>query len=283
MQARIIVLGGTGFIGRNICAQMRARDFEVLAFGSGDFDLSVDASILELASHVNEGDRVVAAFAKAPARTEEDLFLNIEMTRRFIAAVSAKSPGYVLNVSSDAIYCDSMQPLNEASISAPTSFHGTMHCVREKMIDSGFSCDVGHLRPTLVYGADDPHGGYGPNKFIKDAKGSQTVSLFGEGEERRDHIHVEDVSYIATEMIALSYGGAVNAVTGELISFAQIAEMVINKFGPNCELQKISRSGAMPHNGYRAFDNSCATKLMRDRSFITLRQYIQGTPGLAKI
>jgi len=41
------------------------------------------------------------------------------------------------------------------------------------------------LRPTLVYGAGDPHNGYGPNRFRRLASANQPIVLFGEGEERR--------------------------------------------------------------------------------------------------
>jgi nucleoside-diphosphate-sugar epimerase len=37
----------------------------------------------------------------------------------------------------------------------------------------------------------DPHNGYGPNRFRRLAAGGEEIVLFGEGEERRDHVQVE--------------------------------------------------------------------------------------------
>ena len=34
------------------------------------------------------------------------------------------------------------------------------------------------VRPTLVYGSNDPHDGYGPNKFIRNAQSKKYIKLF---------------------------------------------------------------------------------------------------------
>ena len=49
------------------------------------------------------------------------------------------------------------------------------------------------MRPTLIYGKKDPHNGYGPNKFLRKISSNQNIDLFGKGEERRDHVYIEDV------------------------------------------------------------------------------------------
>ena len=57
------------------------------------------------------------------------------------------------------------------------------------------------IRPTLVYGPNDPHNGYGPNKFIRDAKKGNCINLFGKGEERRDHIFINDLTFMVYQII----------------------------------------------------------------------------------
>ena len=39
-----------------------------------------------------------------------------------------------------------------------------------------------YLRPTLIYGNGDTHGGYGPNKFLQ--LKNKDIILFGKGEEK---------------------------------------------------------------------------------------------------
>ena len=72
-----------------------------------------------------------------------------------------------------------------------------MHIVRENILKNNFSYQkLLILRPTLVYGKNDPHNGYGPNKFNRDSKLNKKILIFGKGEELRDHIDVNDVAKI---------------------------------------------------------------------------------------
>ena len=48
-----------------------------------------------------------------------------------------------------------------------------------------FTGPLALIRPTLVHGLDDPHNGYGPNRFRRLAATGREIVLFGEGEERR--------------------------------------------------------------------------------------------------
>ena len=102
---------------------------------------------------------------------------------------------HVINISSDAVYSDSKKPLNENSLTYPESLHGLMHLNREillrQVVDHKYFVT---LRPTLIYGSEDPHNGYGPNSFMRLVKSNKNIKLFGEGEELRDHVYVEDVA-----------------------------------------------------------------------------------------
>ncbi len=68
------------------------------------------------------------------------------------------------------------------------------------------------MRPTLVYGHHDPHDGYGPNKFIRCAQLNKKIILFGKGEEKRDHINVDNVASIVYTVVINKIDGVVNAV-----------------------------------------------------------------------
>jgi nucleoside-diphosphate-sugar epimerase len=89
---------------------------------------------------------------------------------------------------------DSAEPISESSCAEPGSLHGAMHLTREVMLRSEFSGPLAFVRPTLTYGIDDPHNGYGPNRFRRLAAAGKDLTLFGEGEEQRDHIAVADIA-----------------------------------------------------------------------------------------
>ena len=111
--------------------------------------------------------------------------------------------------------------INEKSETKPSSFHGFMHLIRENMLNE-LDCLKSFIRPTLVYGKNDPHNGYGPNKFIRCAQKNEKIIMFGKGEERRDHIHVDNVADIVFHTTINQIGGIINAVSGNVISFYDI-------------------------------------------------------------
>ena len=84
----------------------------------------------------------------------------------------------------------------------------------------------------------------------------KNITIFGNGEEKRDHIYIEDVIYIIMECLTKKGKGIINVVTGQVSSFRKIAKLV-NKITKNKKIiKKLKRNGPMPHNGYRPFNNS---------------------------
>ena len=138
------------------------------------------------------------------------------MIEAMAQALTAQPVAHVVNIGSDAVYADSMDPLDEASCASPGSLHGIMHLAREVMLgDAAGDTPFASLRPTLIYGADDPHNGYGPNRFRRLAAEGHDIVLFGNGEERRDHVWVEDVAELASRMVQHKSQGVLNAATGD--------------------------------------------------------------------
>jgi nucleoside-diphosphate-sugar epimerase len=110
------------------------------------------------------------------------------------------------------------------------------------------------LRPTLVYGAGDPHNGYGPNKFRRQANRGEPIVLFGEGEEVRDHVDVDDIARITSLVLDRRSSGVLNIATGNVASFRTVAEKVAALAPRRVAITGSPRNGPMPHNGYRPFD-----------------------------
>ena len=114
------------------------------------------------------------------------------------------------------------------------------------------------LRPTLIYGAADPHNGYRPNRFSRLARSREPIRLFGKGEERRDHVSIDGVAELTTRVIYRRSVGVLNIATGTVTSFREIAEMVLRISNWPVPIEEVPRTGPMPHNGYRAFDRRVA-------------------------
>lgn len=252
---KIVVIGGAGFVGNAIGTELRKTQNAVCQLSRKDVDLLSSEAVSTLSSWINDGDVVVVAAAIAPAKNSSDLKANITLAQNIADALSGKKIRYFLNISSDAVYADSTLPLTENTPTAPSSFHGLMHLTRE-LIFSELGCPTGTLRPTLIYGDGDPHNGYGPNRFLRLARKNEDIDLFGHGEEIRDHVFISDVANLAKEMIAASIECTLNAVSGDAISFMEVAEVIVSKAVSKSKIATNLRVGPMPHNGLRTFDNS---------------------------
>jgi len=110
------------------------------------------------------------------------------------------------------------------------------------------------VRPTLIYGPRDPHNGYGPNRFRRLATKGEEIVLFGEGEEERDHVFVDDVAELVVRVLGLGSTGVLNAASGDVHSFRAVADLAVEIAGSASRIRGTSRNGPMPHNGYRPFD-----------------------------
>jgi len=273
---RVVVIGAAGFVGGALLRRLQSTGVDTLPLRRQDIDLLADDAAARLAGLFRSDDAVVAIAAKAPCKTPRQLLENMTMTTAMVEALAQSPVAHVINISSDAVYPDEPVPLTEQVPAAPTTLHGVMHLAREIAFQSSVKGPLAILRPTLLYGADDPHNGYGPNQFRRLANTGKNITLFGEGEERRDHVLVDDVAEIIFRVIAMRSTGILNIATGDVHSFADIARQVVTLAAKPVAISTSPRAGPMPHNGYRPFDIAACRTAFPDFRYTPLAQ------GLAK-
>ncbi len=265
--SRVVVLGGKGFIGGAITKALVEQHIDVLSIGSDDIDLTKKEASEKLLDVIRETDVLVFVSAKAPCKNLDMMIDNTLMAAAVCRVLEAKPLSHLIYISSDAVYKDSNNSLTETSCAEPGAIHGVMHLVREVALRQSFSGSYAIVRPTLVYGMNDPHNGYGPNRFRRLASEGKEIVLFGEGEERRDHVDVEDVANLVLRIILRKSEGVINAVSGDVVSFRELAEYSAAAFNPIVKVVGTPRSGSMPHNGYRPFDNALVSNAFPGFSF----------------
>lgn len=269
-EKRYFVFGANGFVGNAIASSLEKRFLKTIRITRNEHDF-LSSSIWNQIDEIKETDILVFAAAQVPVRNFHDFRNNISMIENFLLNFARKGPRYVINISSDAVYSDSFEPISELSPLGPQSLHGSMHLVRELALNESFGEHVLHVRPTLIFGPNDPHGGYGPNKFMRDAITKGSISLYGRGEEIRDHIFVDDVGEIVAMAGIKEVTGVLNATTGKELTFMQIAETIAKQV-TDATIQFIPRNGALPHLGMRTFSNKRLRELMPEFKFISLEE-----------
>ena len=273
---RTVVIGAAGFVGSAIVERLQAEGASVVGVSRRQVDLQAPGAADRLRAMLQPGDAIVAVAARAPCKNLSMLIDNMVITQTMLDALAGAEPSHVVNISSDAVYPDEPLPLSEATPAAPSTFHGVMHLVREIAFRETVKAPLAILRPSLLYGAADPHNGYGPNRFRRLANTGEDIVLFGDGEERRDHVSIDDVAELVARVLKHRSRGILNAATGEVHSFREIAERAVTLAGRTVTISGSPRQGAMPHNGYRPF----ATDIVRG-AFPDFR-YTALADGMAK-
>jgi nucleoside-diphosphate-sugar epimerase len=269
-QGRVVIIGSGGFVGSAAVHRLIARGCDVIEITRQDIDLLSLSSSGKLVAILRDSDTLVFIAAQAPVKNNTMLIDNLRMAATVCTAISSIKLSHVIYVSSDAVYADSNKPLNELSFAQPASLHGVMHLTREVMLTEASNVPLCILRPTLIYGAKDPHNGYGPNRFRRLAQCGKEITLFGYGEEKRDHVYIDDVAEIIARCVVHKSEGVLNIATGTVTSFMDVAKKVVALAPFTTAIKSTVRSGPMPHLGYRAFDSSSTASAFPDFCYTTL-------------
>ena len=276
---RYVVIGCKGFIGKQLFKDMKNLSMDIIGLSRQEVDLNNIQELEKFKTKFRDGDNIIFTAANAPVKNEKMFSENIIMIKNFLLCFKDFPLGKILYVSSDAVYSDTREYINENSETKPDSLHGIMHLTRENMLASYFKEKLIIVRPTLIYGYLDPHNGYGPNNFIRSAFSSKKISLFGKGEELRDHIDIRLVSNLIIKIISYKKNGIYNLVSGKPMTFCDITDEIKIFFKENYDehinILSKPRTGPMPHGGFRCFENNKIRKLLKDNNLIDFKKNLK--------
>ena len=264
---RVVLLGANGFIGSAIRRQIEAQGIPVIALTSTEIDLAEATAVDKLAALLKPSDAVVMLAAITPDKGRDiaTLMKNLAMMQSVCAVLEKIGCSHLVYFSSDAVYNTALSRITEDVPASPQDLYGAMHCTREVMAHSLEKVSVLVLRPTIVYGLDDTHNSYGPNRFRRMAQKEGKITLFGGGEETRDHIHVDDIALLTLRCLLLRSTGTLNLATGTSKSFHEVAELVAKQFNQKIEIVVTLRQNPVTH---RHYDVSNLIKAFPDFRFI---------------
>jgi nucleoside-diphosphate-sugar epimerase len=252
----------------------------VLGFSSKTMDLRRGESLEALAEVVDAGTTVIftSAITREKGDSLETLFDNIAMAGQLAAFLESHPPAKCVCFSSDAVYPMQDDPITEETPVAPGGTYYaigkyTAECVlRRSAAAKGIPLLV--LRPTGVFGPGDTHNSYGPNAFVRAVLRDGSVRLFGDGEERRDHLYVGDLVRLVSRLIETDAVGVYNLASGVSRSFAEIVEVLRRVAPVEFTVSQSPRSGPITH---RVFDITRLSRQLSGFQFTNPEQALQET------
>lgn len=249
---RVCVTGGAGFIGVRLVGELLARGIEVVVLD----DLSVGrrervpggAQLVvgdirdpgAVREALEDCDAVAHLAARVAIRSSfefavDDASINLVGTASVLrGAVAARTVRRFVMASSMAVYADNAapRPIDESHPTVPASPYGVSKLAAERLVSlmcaqSGLSGGV--LRLFNTYGPGQtlsPYVGV-VTIFVHDLLAERTATIFGDGEQCRDFVHVDDVAAaFALALDSAEAQGTYNIGTGHATSINTIYAQV---------------------------------------------------------
>jgi UDP-glucose 4-epimerase len=270
MNKRVLVTGGAGFIGSNMADELIRLGYKVTIF---------DNLATGLKENINPAAKFVRGDVKNPKDLEKvfrdkidvifhiagcastiksfddpakDLLTNVLGTVNIVnAAVKHKVPRILYASSMTSYGVPEKLPVKETQATRPIAYYGiTKYAGERYVLSTGLRTDMKErieataFRMFNVYGRrqslTNPYQGV-VSIFIGNVLRGEQVTIFGDGEQSRDYVHIKDVAnaWIGAIGNKKSFGEVFNIGSGMRISVNGLVDTILKSFGKNRKSLKI--------------------------------------------
>ena len=254
--------GGAGFIGSHMVDRLIKEKHEVIVIdneSTGSRD-NVNPSADYIRGDVTQPEDLDKVFRKKPevvfhiagqgsiiksfTEPERDLSVNVVGTIHVVKKCLQYQVPRLLYASSMMVYGNpKTTPVPESEPCVPISYYGITKYAAERFVlttaerpDLDFKLLVTSFRMFSVYGErqslTNPYQGV-VAIFIGNALRNETITIYSDGKQSRDFIHISDVVEAWVQAIdhPATYGQVFNLGTGKPCSVNEVADLTLTAFG----------------------------------------------------
>lgn len=227
---KILITGGCGFIGQHLARQLVAAGHDVVAMDNlhPQVHLDPDGAVAAFPGEVVVGDvaepsawasikdvefgavvHLAAETGTGQSMYEQDRYMRVNVDGTRLAGEFAERHGAALvSMSSRAVYGDGTvdRPSFEDDPHSPVSVYGETKSLAERTLDDvATRVGVTTIRPQNVIGPGqalhNPYTGV-LAAFLAMLREGRPLTLYGEGTQTRDFVHVQDLATLITWCVA---------------------------------------------------------------------------------
>ena len=297
--SRYIVTGGAGFIGSNLVRDLVKKGHEVIVVdsmhtGSKELIKDLDVELYEMPVHEFyekgnwkgiDGIYHLGKPSSSPMYKENREKL-IESVQGSIAVLEmAKELNVKLvSASTSSVYNGLPPPHREDMIIEPTDFYTEARIFEErtaKVYEMLYGVKWNEMRFFSVYGPGEQYKKQYANlvtQFLWAAMKGEEPIIYGNGEQRRDFIYVEDVVRALELAMASEKNGIYNVGTGISYSLNQVLKMIEEELNVKIKPKYIPN----PVKNYVMVTQASTEKAYKDLGFKAEVELREGIRRIAK-
>ena len=256
-KGKVLVTGGTGFIGTELVKQLHQKGYEITILDRKDKPIELDY-VKYIQGDLDNPAKCVFACAgqdyiihlAAKARIPESFInpdeyfdSNVTGTRNILTAASAVGVKKFVYAGSSSVYGNNTAPNKPTHKPDPLNYYAMSklfgeHLCKQYKIMFGLNYNI--LRFFTVYSENQPTSLlFG--KFAQMVKNCEPVTIHGDGEFKRDYIHVSDVARACiASMESKVKNDTFNVGTGNNISVNAVVE-ILRKYAPDLEAINVDK------------------------------------------
>ena len=247
LKGKVLVTGGAGFVGREVVKKLfhdgyevtvldkaeKPADFTHVKYIKGDLQNAAKCVIAcaeqDFVIHLGAKPRIPESFINPDDYFDD----NVTGTKNILTAASAVGVRKFVYASSSSVYGNNPPPHKPYHKPDPLNYYAMTKLFGEhlcKQYKNMFNLDYTILRFFTVYGPEQPgcdDKGLMIAKFGRLAQAGEPLTVHGDGEMRRDYIHVSDVANAVIAAIESRVKSEIfNVGTGTNISVNSIVDIL---------------------------------------------------------
>lgn len=246
---RVLVTGATGFLGKALCARLEEQGHSLTRLNSRNCDLTRQDS---LNSYTDAYDQIyhLAAWTQAGDfclyHAGQQWIINQQINTNVLAWWHSQQPqAKLISIGTSCAYDPQLELEEENYLSGKPVDSLFTYAMTKRMLYSGllaldkqFNLNYLHLVPSTLYGPGYHTDGRQMHfifdlirKIIRGKIYGEPVVLWGDGEQRRELVHVDDFVQIMLQLSQSVQNEIINIGAGEECTIRHFADLICSQIG----------------------------------------------------